>query len=38
MLALIIPAALGLLLLAKPAVALLLGHGASTPAATATTG
>ncbi len=38
MLALIIPAALGLLLLAKPAVALLLGHGASTPEQTATTG
>jgi len=38
MLALIIPAALGLLLLAKPAVALLLGHGASTPEETATTG
>jgi putative peptidoglycan lipid II flippase len=38
MLALIIPAALGLLLLAKPAVALLLGHGHSTPAETSTTG
>ncbi len=38
MLALIIPAALGLLLLAKPAVALLLGHGASTPEETSTTG
>jgi putative peptidoglycan lipid II flippase len=37
-LALIIPAAVGLLLLAKPAVALLLGNGHSTPAATATTG
>ena len=37
-LALIIPAAVGLLLLAKPAVALLLGNGHSTPAQTATTG
>jgi putative peptidoglycan lipid II flippase len=38
MLALIIPAALGTLLLAKPAVALLLGHGHSTPAQTSVTG
>jgi putative peptidoglycan lipid II flippase len=38
MLALIIPAALGTLLLAKPAVALLLGHGHSTPAETSATG
>ena len=38
MLALIIPAAIGLLLLAKPAVALLLGHGHSTAAQTGTTG
>jgi putative peptidoglycan lipid II flippase len=38
MLALIIPAALGTLLLAKPAVALLLGHGNSTPAETSATG
>jgi putative peptidoglycan lipid II flippase len=38
MLALIIPAAVGMLLLAKPAVALLLGHGHSTPAETADTG
>jgi putative peptidoglycan lipid II flippase len=37
-LALIIPSAVGLLLLAKPAVALLLGNGHSTPAQTATTG
>ena len=37
-LALIIPAAVGMLLLAKPAVALLLGNGHSTPAGTATTG
>jgi putative peptidoglycan lipid II flippase len=37
-LALIIPAAVGMLLLAKPAVALLLGHHASTPGDTATTG
>jgi putative peptidoglycan lipid II flippase len=37
-LALIIPSAVGILLLAKPAVALLLGHGHSTPAQTATTG
>jgi putative peptidoglycan lipid II flippase len=38
MLALIVPAAVGMLLLAKPAVALLLGHGHSTPAQTADTG
>jgi putative peptidoglycan lipid II flippase len=37
-LALIIPAAVGMLLLAKPAVALLLGHGNSTPADTEATG
>jgi putative peptidoglycan lipid II flippase len=37
-LALIVPASVGLLLLAKPAVALLLGNGHSTPAQTATTG
>ncbi|HMD46740.1 MAG TPA: murein biosynthesis integral membrane protein MurJ [Acidimicrobiales bacterium] len=37
-LAIILPAAMGLLLLAKPAVALLLGHGAATPAQTADTG
>jgi putative peptidoglycan lipid II flippase len=37
-LALVIPAAVGTLLLAKPAVALLLGIGHSTPAETATTG
>jgi len=37
-LALIIPAAVGMLLLAKPAVALLLGHGHSTAAQTETTG
>ncbi len=37
-LALIIPAAVGMLFLAKPAVALLLGNGHSTPAQTATTG
>ncbi len=37
-LALIIPSAVGMLLLAKPAVALLLGIGHSTPAQTATTG
>ncbi len=37
-LALIIPSAVGMLLLAKPAVALLLGHGHSTPSETATTG
>ena len=37
-LALILPSAVGLLLLAKPAVALLLGNGHSTPAETATTG
>ena len=38
MLALIIPSAVGMLLLAKPAVALLLGHGHSTAAGTAPTG
>jgi len=38
MLALIIPAAVAMLILAKPAVALLLGHGHSTPAETADTG
>jgi putative peptidoglycan lipid II flippase len=37
-LVLIIPAAVGMLLLARPAVALLLGNGHSTPAQTATTG
>ena len=37
-LALIIPSAVGMLLLARPAVALLLGVGHSTPAETATTG
>src|SRR6202012_340847 len=37
-LALIIPSAVGILLLARPAVALLLGVGHSTPAETATTG
>jgi putative peptidoglycan lipid II flippase len=37
-LALIVPSAVGLLLLARPAVALLLGVGDSTPAQTATTG
>ena len=37
-LALIIPSAVGILLLARPAVALLLGNGHSTPAQTATTG
>jgi putative peptidoglycan lipid II flippase len=37
-LALIIPSAVGMLLLAKPAVALLLGNGHSTPSETATTG
>ena len=37
-LALILPSAVGLLLLAKPAVALLLGNGHSTPAETATIG
>jgi putative peptidoglycan lipid II flippase len=37
-LALVIPSAIGMLLLAKPAVALLLGIGHSTPAETATTG
>ena len=38
MLALMIPAAVAMLLLSKPAVALLLGHGNSTPAETAPTG
>jgi putative peptidoglycan lipid II flippase len=38
MLALIIPAAVGMLILSKPAVALLLGHGDSTAAETAPTG
>jgi putative peptidoglycan lipid II flippase len=38
LLALMIPAAVGMLLLAKPAVALLLGHGHSTPGETADTG
>jgi putative peptidoglycan lipid II flippase len=38
MLALIIPSAVGMLLLAKPAVALLLGHGHSTASGTAPTG
>jgi putative peptidoglycan lipid II flippase len=38
MLALIIPSAVGMLLLAKPAVALLLGHGHSTAGGTAPTG
>jgi putative peptidoglycan lipid II flippase len=38
MLALIVPAAVAMLLLAKPAVALLLGHGNSTAADTAPTG
>jgi putative peptidoglycan lipid II flippase len=37
-LALVIPSAVGMLLLAKPAVALLLGIGHSTPAGTATAG
>jgi putative peptidoglycan lipid II flippase len=37
-LALILPSAVGMLLLARPAVALLLGIGHSTPAGTATTG
>jgi putative peptidoglycan lipid II flippase len=37
-LALVIPSAVGMLLLAKPAVALLLGIGHSTPGQTATTG
>jgi len=37
MLAVIVPAACGLLVLARPLVALLLGHGASTPADTAAT-
>jgi putative peptidoglycan lipid II flippase len=38
MLAVILPAALGMLLLAKPAVALLLGHGATTIGGTTDTG
>jgi putative peptidoglycan lipid II flippase len=38
MFALVLPAAVGMLLLAKPAVALLLGHGHSTPASTEPTG
>ena len=38
MLALIVPAAVGMLLLAKPAVALVLGHGHSTPTQTSLTG
>jgi putative peptidoglycan lipid II flippase len=38
LLALIIPAAVGMLLLAKPAVALILGHGHSSPASTSDTG
>jgi putative peptidoglycan lipid II flippase len=38
MLAIIVPAAVGMLLLAHPAVALLLGHGASTPGETSETG
>jgi putative peptidoglycan lipid II flippase len=38
MLAVILPAAVGMLLLARPAVALLLGHGATTVGATAGTG
>ncbi|HVT42047.1 MAG TPA: murein biosynthesis integral membrane protein MurJ [Acidimicrobiales bacterium] len=37
-LALVIPSAVGMLLLARPTVQLLLGHGHSTPAETATTG
>jgi hypothetical protein len=37
-LALVIPSAVGMLLLARPAVELLLGHGHSTPGETATTG
>ena len=38
MLALILPASVGMLLLAQPAVALLLGHGHSTPGETTATG
>ncbi len=38
MLALIIPSAVGMLVLAKPAVALILGHGHSSPAQTSLTG
>jgi len=37
-LGIILPAAMGMLLLAKPTVALLLGHGASSAASTSTTG
>jgi putative peptidoglycan lipid II flippase len=37
-LAVIVPASVGMLILAKPAVALLLAHGSSSVAATATTG
>ncbi len=37
-LSIILPAAVGMLILAKPAVALLLGHGAATPGQTADTG
>jgi putative peptidoglycan lipid II flippase len=37
-LSIILPAAVGMLLLAKPAIALLLGHGAATPGQTAETG
>ncbi|MHB1583245.1 MAG: murein biosynthesis integral membrane protein MurJ [Acidimicrobiales bacterium] len=37
-LAVILPAAVGMLLLARPAVALLLGHGSTTPAQTEPTG
>jgi putative peptidoglycan lipid II flippase len=37
-LSIILPAGVGMLLLAKPAIALLLGHGAATPGQTAETG
>jgi putative peptidoglycan lipid II flippase len=37
-LSIIVPAAVGMLLLARPAVALLLGHGAATPSQTADAG
>jgi putative peptidoglycan lipid II flippase len=37
-LSIILPASVGMLLLAKPAIALLLGHGAATPGQTAETG
>ncbi len=37
-LAVILPSAMGMLILAHPAVALLLGHGSTSPAATSTTG